>query len=58
MKSINTEESKGIILQYGGDKQIENNSYPKAILVTQMFLLKMYKYTYVVVFYEICPFWL
>lgn len=31
MKSINTEESKGIILQYGGDKQVENNSYPKAI---------------------------
>lgn len=58
MKSINTEESKGIILQYRGDKQVENNSYPKAILVTQMFLLKMYKYTYVVVFYEICPFWL
>jgi len=39
-------------------KQGENNSYPKVILVTHMFLLKMYKDTSVVIFYNICPFWL
>lgn len=51
MKSINTEENKEIILQYRmGKKQSENNSSPKAILVTQMFLQKMYKYTYAVIF--------
>lgn len=49
MKSINTEESKEI-QQYRRKKQAQNNNYPKAILVTQTFLLKMYKYTYAVIF--------
>lgn len=52
MKSINTEESKGVILQYRrGNKQAENNSYPNAILVPQTFLLKMYKYTCAAIFF-------